>query len=445
MITVDAMTLNGYGKTLNHDNTITLTSKSCPEDVIIPEYTKKNKNYKLAKIKQILTPSQHRVKAKCSFNDHCGSCQWQQIDYKYQLEIKNKLAIDTLKKNNVKIPPTQPIISMPYPWYFRNKVIYPILYDTISKKINIGYYTIESHLLVDINKCLVQYPIFDTVTSQIRILLEHTLLLKNYSRYLVMRANKKQTNIAIELVLHSHTLSVEIEEELHFMIASLNKQFNKIVSFAINFNPTDHNTILTNDRVILYKQEDGYIYEQLANLRVTFSSNTFFQTNSIQYENILHTISSYLKELPVKSIIDTYCGTGTIGLFLAQQYPKVSVIGIENNPTNITHAILNKELNSINNIRFITYDVESFNWDTIEVDLVISNPPRKGIDNKTIERMIQKKIKYIVYVSCSIETASKNIEVLQKNNYIVEKFQIYDMFPHTFHFESLFLMKLNEN
>ena len=334
------------------------------------------------------------------------------------------------------------IIPMQDPFNFRNKVIYPIQQENTIKA---GYYILNTHTLIDISSCEVHYPIFNKIISTFKNIVDiHNLNNENYMRYIVLRSNYKQTEVALELVLNVNNINDIINSKMQHLCNLILRNYSEIVSFVLNFNNKLGNTILTNTRSILYQKNEGYIQEEIDNIKFLFSSNTFFQTNIIQYTNILQKIKTYIHNIQPNSIIDAYSGTGTIGLFLAKHYPHISFISIENNDVNIKYAKLNQVNNNISNITFIHSNMDIFATSILNKSIpnvIIVNPPRKGIDTISLNYIISSKIEYVIYISCSIISCAKDLKYLEQYNYQIQDIQLYDMFPHTFHFETVTLLK----
>jgi 23S rRNA (uracil1939-C5)-methyltransferase len=244
------------------------------------------------------------------------------------------------------------------------------------------------------------------------------------------------------LVLVINGKKLPFQKEL---INLIKNKFINIVSLQICFNTKKTNVVLTNDLNLLYGKK--YIKTKLKNLQYFVEPTTFFQINYEQTENLYSFVKKIIKDLSNNkkiTVFDLYSGVGSISIFIADSVKKI--IAIENNPDSSALAEKNIKLNRIDNILNICGDVEKNIEKIIEnnhnPDLIIFDPPRKGIEKEALEKFLKLKTLNIIYISCNPATLARDTKIILQHNYKIELIQPFDMFPQTYHIETLILFKL---
>ena len=400
------MTYKSIIENINHqgmgitkvDNIITFVPKTIPNDNIELEITKKHKNYNEAKLINIITPSKDRINYNCPYYDKCGGCHIANLSYDKGLKYKKDKVINIFKKyNNLDINPE--IVPSPNKLNYRNKI-------TLQVKDNImGLYEEKTNNIINIDNCLL---VSDKINNIIK-LLKSIKYLTNIEK---IEIRQLDSNITINII------GKEISKEL--------KELCKI----------DNITLYHNYQHICGKENSTIT---LNNYKFIVSPKSFFQVNNKQTINLYNEILNYANPTKQDKIIDLYCGTGTIGIYLSN-YCK-EVLGIEINKSSIENANKNKEINNIKNIEFKLGDVSKVLDLNYKADIVIVDPPRNGLDKHTINTILKIKPQKIVYVSCNPITLSRDIRLFV-DNYNLEKIKLYDMFPQTYHVESITLLSL---
>ncbi|MFZ7121691.1 MAG: 23S rRNA (uracil(1939)-C(5))-methyltransferase RlmD [Eubacteriaceae bacterium] len=397
------------------------------------------KKYAIGKLLKIIKPSCYRVEPPCMYFDKCGGCQIQNIDYKYQLDIKSKQIKDNLKRIggfDLKELNIKSIIGMDSAYNYRNKAQYKV------SKNGIGFYEKKTHKVIPIKECLIQSEISQKIISYVNEFVTennvsiydeqtHTGILRG----IVERVSYYNDEIMLILVLN--VKSFNLKEKF---IKYINKNLPEVKSIYININKGRNNVVLSKENILIYGNEK--LIDKIGELQYKISPLSFFQVNPIQTKKLYDKVKAFAGLSGNEVIFDLYCGIGTISLYLAKNAKKV--YGIEIVPQAITDAKANMKLNNINNTEFIVGKAEQKMPQLLEqgvkADIVVVDPPRKGCDEKLINAIIDMAPMKIIYVSCNPSTLARDLKIICNNGYKIEEVQPVDMFPHTGHVESIVLM-----
>jgi len=399
--TVKIENINHQGSGITKiNNKITFVPKTIKDDVVEIKIIKEHKNYNEAKLLKINTPSKDRIEYKCPYYDKCGGCHIANLSYEKQLKYKQDKVKNIFKKyNGIEINPE--IIASPNNLHYRNKVTLQV--DNKS----IGYYEEKTHNIIPIDECLL---LSNKMNSIIELLKEKTN--KNSITKIIIRE--------IESKIMINVLGQIKEKDI------VNILKDKCSSIYINSN-------------WIYGEKQ--LKEYLEDYKFLISPESFFQINVPQTINLYNQILEYANPNKEDKILDLYCGTGTIGIFLCK-YCK-NVLGIEINESSIENANNNKKLNNINNITFKLGDVSKVLDENYKADIIVVDPPRSGLDKKTISTILKLNPKKIVYVSCDPITLSRDINLL-KEKYELKDIKLFDMFPQTYHVECVMWLCLKK-
>lgn len=374
---------------------------------------------------------------KCSVSKKCGSCQYQGVPYKEQLVAKQKKMSKLLKKfGNVK-----PIIGMEDPFYYRNKV--HAVFDR-DKKGNIicGTYEAKTHKVVPIEECMIEDRISQEIIRTIRDMLK-SFRIKTYDedtgygllRHVLVRRGFSTDEIMVVLVIGS-----PIFPSKNNFVKALRKKYPQITTVVLNVNDKKTSMVLGERDIVIYGK--GYIRDTLCGCTFRISPQSFYQVNPVQTEILYKTAIEYAGLGRKETVIDAYCGIGTIGLVAAKRAK--NVIGVELNPDAVRDARINAKENKITNARFYQGDAGEFMENMAEngehADVVFMDPPRTGSDKKFMSSVIKLNPSRIVYISCGPETLARDLEYLTKHGYDVRKIQPVDMFSFTDHCENICLL-----
>lgn len=376
------------------NNKIIFIKKSLPQDIIEVTNIENHKNYLTGDIKNIIKKSPDRQEPLCPYFNSCGGCQLMNMSYNKQLEYKKNKVKDIFKRfSNIDIDPD---IIPSNNLFYRNKIVLQVV------KGKLGLFQNNNHNLIEIKECLL---VPDKINNLIPILKE--LDLTNITKIMIRTSLDK-----VMIVFYGNINESIVIEKLK----------NKVSSLYIN----DKN---------IYG--NPYIIENLSKYKYKISPKSFFQINKEETINIYNKVLSYTKDS--KKIMDLYCGTGSIGIYISNY--NNNILGIEINEESIEYANYNKELNNISNINFICGNVGKIIETDKYYDTIIVDPPRSGLDNNTKKAMNIIKPQKIIYVSCNPITLARDIKDLS-NNYLLKEITLYDMFPNTHHVESVCALKL---
>ncbi len=397
------------------------------------------KSYCYGKLIDIIVPSTNRVFPKCIYYNKCGGCQLQHYNYKSQLEFKTKKVEDSLKYiakiENVNV---MPIIGMTKPWHYRNKAQFPVRLK--DGKIQIGFYSPRTHNVIDIDACEIQSD-FNTKVIQIiknfmidyKISAYDEIYHKGLIRHIFTRIGFKTNQIMVCLIINGNELPYQKQLVERLQVV------NNIISIVLNYN-TKKNNIIVGDKIKLL-WGNSYIIDYIDDIKFMISPHSFFQINPVQTEILYKKVLEFAQLSGNEIIFDAYCGIGTISLFLAKKAKLV--YGIEIVKEAIEDAKKNAKLNSIDNAIFYVGESERIIpklYTKIVPDIIIVDPPRKGCDIELIKCFIEMKPKRLIYISCEPSTLSRDLNML-KDEYNIEKVQPVDLFAHSYHVETVVLLK----
>ena len=386
------------------------------------------------KVKKLHVLSKDRIQPKCKVCTSCGGCQYQQINYKTQLEYKTKRVKEALLRIGGIKTNVLPCIGMDEPYYYRNKIQMPYGKD---KKGNVvyGFFKENSHEIIPVKECAIEDKRAASILWDIKELIKQMNIPvynedsgRGILRYVLIRTSHHYKELMVVLV----TSMLNFPGQRNFVDA-LTKLHPEITTIIENVNKRHTNVILGTEEKVLFGP--GFIKDKILDLTFEISASSFFQVNPVQVEILYKTALNLVKfgEKPI--VLDAYSGVGTIGLIAARNAGKV--ISVEINKDAHRNAIENAKRNSITNIDFYCDDASDFiNRYDKELDIVIMDPPRKGSDEIFLSSVLNKKPKQIIYISCDPETLARDLKFLS-TSYAVNYVQPVDMFPMTSHVETI--------
>lgn len=394
--------------------------------------TKVLSTHGFAKLIEIINESPERVNSDCETFKRCGGCLLRHISYKETLKIKKEKVhnlVNKMLKTEIEV---EDVIGMNNPLFYRNKAIYPI-----SKAKEVGVFANRSHDIIPIKECKIQTKISQEIAKYILENWKDTIYDektgKGLLRNIMIKEGFATNEIMCVLVQNGNK---------KYDCAKLIKRFPNIKTVVINVNTKNTNVVLSKENIVLYG--DGYITDKLGEYTFKISPNSFYQVNPIQTEK-LYNLAIEKAGLKKEDIIcDLYCGIGTIGIFASKYVNKV--YGIEIVKEAFEDAKANAKINEVENIDFILGDVEeAFDKllkSNIKPNVVFVDPPRKGLDNKTIENLKDLGLEKLVYVSCNPATLMRDLQSLEEG-YNVKSITPVDNFCYSSHVEVVTLLERN--
>ena len=404
-----------------------------------------NKNYMVARIEEFRTKSRYRVEPFCNVFNRCGGCASQHIEYDMQLILKNKMIKNVLDKQNVEYKKLDNTIGMGLPYYYRNKVQYPVCQDKEGNT-KIGFYLKRSHNVIENECCYIQNRVIDILAKEVAANLINAGF-TGYSdetkegdiRHILIRRGYHTKEVMICLIVNKEELIYD--SKINEILKRICLDNENIKSVFINVNEKDTNEIL-GDKLELLLGEP-YISDNIGIYKYFISPKSFFQVNTLQAEVLYSTLKEKLKLNGDEILFDLYSGVGSIGIFLSKNVKKV--YGIEIEKEAVEMANLNILENNVINAEYIAGSVEEkieeFKKRNINPDVIVVDPPRKGLDEKSIEYILNFNPKKIGYVSCNPATLARDLKLLS-HKYDVISITPVDMFPHTSHCEVISVLKL---
>ncbi len=401
--------------------------------------TKVLKTHAFAKIIEIIQKSENRIEPDCKTYKRCGGCQLRHIKYEETLKIKQEKVqnlvdkmINSRLENKIVVNNT---IGMENPLYYRNKAIFPI-----SANGEVGIYAERSHDVIPIAECKIQTTKAQEIAKYI---------LKNWNssiydektgkgllRNIMIREGFETGEIMLVLVQNGEKNTLSVED--------ITSKFPEIKTIVINVNTKNTNVVLSNENIIIYG--NGYILDKLGDYTFKISPNSFYQVNPVQTEKLYNLAINEAKLNKNDILCDLYCGIGTIGIFASKFVKKV--YGIEIVDQAIKDAKENAKINNIDNVEFIAGDVETvfdkLLKENVKPDVIIVDPPRKGLDDTTIENLNNLKLNRLVYVSCNPATLMRDLQKLMEV-YEIKSITPTDCFCYTSHVECVAVLELKQD
>ena len=400
-------------------------------------------SHAFAKILEIVEKSEFRCEPDCDTYKRCGGCSMRHIDYDKTLDIKQEKVQNLINKtleNKVKV---QKVLGMGNPYNYRNKAQYPVGTDKNGKPI-FGVFAKRTHEIIPVKECQIQKKISSEIAEfilsemakfQISVYNEKTG--KGLVRHIITKVGIQTNEIMVIIVINGKEMPHELT-----LANNIIDKFPEVRTVVKSINIKNTNVIMGDKNEAIVGR--GYITDRLGDYIFKISPMSFYQVNPIQAE-ALYNIAIEKSEITENDVVcDLYCGVGTIGIF-ASKYAK-KVYGIEIVPQAIEDAKINANLNNINNVEFICGDVEDafdelIKKEKIKPDVIIVDPPRRGLDEKTIENIMKLKTGRVVYISCNAATMVRDLKMME-DMYEVKEVQPVDMFPFTSHVETIAVLKL---
>ncbi|MFJ8263754.1 23S rRNA (uracil(1939)-C(5))-methyltransferase RlmD [Rummeliibacillus sp. NPDC094406] len=442
-LTIKRLGINGEGIGYYKRNVV-FVKGALPGEEVYAELTKINHNFAEAKVLKIQKKSKARQIPPCPVYEECGGCQLQHMKYSYQLTAKRDVIVQALNKyvkseaKNIQIRQT---IGMDDPWQYRNKSQFQVRQP--GKHVLAGLYAENSHKLLNIDECLVQHPITTKITNATKKVIDELQIpiydgrsMKGIIRTIVVRVGIQTGEVQLVLITTRKNFA---KKEL--LVEKLKQIDSSIVSIVQNIN-ADKTSLIFGEQSITLAGKDT-IHEELGELAFDLSARAFFQLNPQQTVHLYDQIKKASALTGKETVVDAYCGVGTIGLWLAKDAKEVR--GMDIIPESIHDAKQNAKRHGFKHTLYETGTAEKWLdiWqkEGFVPDVLTVDPPRTGLAPSLIKTILQVKPKRVVYTSCNPSTLAKDLQELTKI-YHVEYIQPMDMFPQTSHVESVSLLTL---
>lgn len=450
-LTIEKMVYGGRGLA-HHNNRAVFVDAAIPGERVMARASRVKKDFAEARLLEVLEPSQHRVIAPCRYNDYCGGCNWQFIEYEKQLEHKHAIVEELLHHiGKVADVPIHPALPAPQALGYRNKMEFSfsdkrwLLPEELDNKKDYEHFALGLHVpgtfdkIINIDGCLLQHERGNEILREVKEYARGSGLpvygLRSHQgfwRYLVLRHSHYFDEWMVNIVT-----SEEREPELRTLASILRDRFGNIESLVQSINTRRGGTAIAERENVLLGRSS--IRDKIGEFTFEISAQSFFQTNTAMAERLYEQVRDLASLTGKETVIDLYCGIGTISILLA---PLASlVIGMDISESSIQDARKNCELNAIYNCEFLCGDVKALlSRAAFHPDLLIADPPRAGIHKKVIEQILYLMPDKIIYVSCNPSTLARDLALLNER-YLVGEVQPLDLFPNTHHVETVVLLE----
>ena len=400
-------------------------------------------SHAFGKLIEIIEKSKSRQEVDCTTYKRCGGCNLRHIKYEETLKIKQNMVQSLVNKSLKQKIQVEKTVGMENPFHYRNKAQYPVGLNKQGEPI-IGVFANRTHEVIPIEKCLIQNEVSQKIAKFIleyikkeKISIYDEKTGKGLIRHIVIKVGIKTEQIMCILVINGDSITNEQN-----LVKELLSNFPNIKTIIKNINKKNTNVILGQENINLYG--NGYIEDFLGDYIFKISPLSFYQVNPIQAEKLYNLGVEMANITKADTVFDLYCGIGTISLFMAKYAKKV--YGIEIVKEAIDMAKENAINNKVDNTEFFAGDVEIvldelINKQGVKADIVMFDPPRKGLDKNTINNILKIKPKKIVYISCNPATLIRDLTSFE-DKYDIKKIVPVDMFPFTSHVECVVLLGL---
>ena len=442
---ITAMSAEGSGIGRAEDGMAVFVPFTAVGDEIRCRIVKVQKTMAFGIVDEILMPSPDRAAhVSCAAFGKCGGCTYCHVTYEAELRYKWQRVADALSRIGGLAVTPQPIIGCKSPERYRNKAQYPVAQG--EHGVQIGFYAARSHRIVNTRDCRLQPTCFQTVLEIVEAWIKtaHVSLYDERThtgrlRHIYIREGAKSGELMVCLVCTSG--KVPYSEQL---VKALTERLPNLTSVMVNLNRCDTNVVLGDTSFALYGTP--YITDTLCGMTFRLSPLSFYQVNRDQAERLYEKAAEEAALTGNETVLDLYCGTGTIGLSMAHKVKQL--IGVEVVEAAVADARLNAEQNGVMNARFLAADAAQaavqLEREGIRPDVVIVDPPRNGCDTALIETVSRMAPVRIVYVSCDPATLARDLKLFAEQGYVTRRVTPVDMFPRTAHVESVAILTREE-
>ena len=437
-LTVSDISIEGHG-IAKQDGAVFFCQGLLPGETARVKIIKTNKRFLIARPIVILSESESRIAPACPVFKRCGGCSLQHLAYPAQLNFKTRRVKDALLRIGGIDVEVQDCAASPKDFNYRNKAMFPVA--KVGENLQAGFYAKHSHDVVDIAACPIQHPLINQAFSLVKVWLKENKISiydEKTHKGLVRQIFARVT--APDALMVGLVATRESIPHIESLIDAL-MQIETLKSVMINVNSSTGNTLLGDKSLCLYGEDT--LLHTIDGLNFKVSLNAFLQVNTDQTESLYRTAMDMADIQKTDTVIDLFCGIGTLTLLAAKKAKKV--YGIEYVQTATDNARENAAANQIGNAEFICGDCTALFAETAKkagtVDVLIVDPPRKGLDVALISQILKAAPKRMVYVSCDPGTLARDLKLLSEK-YAIEEVKPFDMFPQTTHVETVVLLEL---
>ena len=440
-VKIENITNLGFG-VARIGGSVVFVADTVPGDVIECKIIKVGASFCVGRAERIISRSELFCGTRCQ-NALCKSCAYKNLSYKTELDIKTDGVRHEMRKaglSDIEVLDTTP---SPTTVQYRNKAQYPLM--NTKSGVAIGFFAPKSHRVTEASSCILAHPSFEKILTTVRAIIDkHGIVAYNEEdgsgifRHIYLRRGEISGEILLTLVINGEALPHENE-----FIEKITENHPDVVGILLNKNSRNTNVILSDDYETLWGR--NYLYDTLADVRLKISAPAFYQVNHGTAELIYKRAAEFAAPKKSDTLLDLYCGTGSIGLSMAKYAGEV--IGIEIIDDAVKCANQNAKINGIKNARFFTGDAADAEGlleraqrelgRKIEPNIIILDPPRAGCDDRLISYVASLAPQRIVYISCNPSTLARDISRFKEKGYDTHVVEPFDMFPMTGHVETI--------
>jgi 23S rRNA (uracil1939-C5)-methyltransferase len=439
------------------DGKVIFIENAVPGDIVDLRLGKNKKDWAEGYVTAFREYSPQRVEPFCPHFGVCGGCRWQMLPYPLQLQYKQQQVVDVLQRiGKIQLPAITPILGAPQSTLYRNKLEYTFsnrrfllpqeLHNpAVTPQQNVAGFHAKGLFdkVVDIDTCYLQ----EEPTNLLRKAVRDFGLERDLPFYDIREHRGWLRNLMLRIcttgeIMANLVLGYDDEQLTGELTGRLLQQFPQLTTLLVTINAKWNDSIWDLDPRVVHGK--GYVIEQLEDFRFKIGPKSFFQTNTRQGEALYRITREYAELTGKETVYDLYCGTGSIGIFVSRQAARV--VGVEVVPEAVADAVENAALNNIPHARFFAGDVVDVCDDAFfaregRPDVIITDPPRAGMHEGLVNKILEISAPTVVYVSCNPATQARDLRLLDAK-YAVTKVQPVDMFPHTHHIENIVQLKL---
>ena len=435
---ITSLTSDGDGVARTGDGVVVFIPNTAVGDVITARILKVKKTVAYAKVEELIKPSPDRIEPDCPVSRQCGGCVYRHISYDAELRAKRQKVVDCVTRiGRLSADLVNDIIPSEKIDGYRNKAMIPVGLDK-NGMVTMGFYARHSHRIVPCIDCRLSPEIFNRIAADFyhfiapRPELVYTEHNRAGIRHLYLRYAEATGDVMVCIVAgKAHFDGDEL------LYNSLTEKYKEIKSIVVNLNPADTNVILGEKCRTVYGSDE--IGDVLCGLRFDIAPRSFYQVNRAQAERLYGVARDYARLTGTETLLDLYCGAGTIGLSMADRCKQL--IGVEIIPEAIENANANAARNGVKNARFICADATEaaarLKGEGIQPDVIVVDPPRKGLTPDLIRTIADMHPTRVVYVSCDPATLARDLVLFTEQHYSTEEITPVDLFPRTSHCESV--------
>ena len=439
-LNIESLTSEGSGIG-RYDGQAVFVRGTAPGDEIVAHIIKTAKNYAIGIISELITPAPCRVNPDCPASAKCGGCSFRHISYDAELEYKLSRVNDAMQRIGHIDISAEEILAAPEINHYRNKAQYPVHIE--NGNLTAGFYAYKSHRVITCESCLLQPAEFEKGIAAFAKWVKKNNITsydeksgKGLLRHIYFRKAFATGQVMACAVINGSKIP-----DKEYLITELQQAFENLRSVVVNINKDNTNVILGGKTVTLWGSDK--ITDELLGRQFVISPESFYQVNHAQCERLYQTAAEFANLQGNETVLDMFCGAGTIGLTLADKCK--SLIGVEIVPSAIENAKENAALNGVSNAQFICADAfegaKQIKAMGVQPDLAIVDPPRKGCQKELFDLFDDLGINRIVYVSCDAATLARDAAILSEKGFKVKRLKAVDLFPRTVHCEAVALFE----